>query len=197
MHGQRPVRKISLNAGAIENPCPPSNPPPPPRDIFHADITDKFNFELKMDEFFNRAYHPKHPNIRATRTRGSYRSIFAYLKLIKFLRPIRFFLSLFLSRHWEFANFCKWLFFLFFFFLDFLRGFFWFVNRLSYLIVDSLWAGEVYFKVELLFVARANELFYLSSLKFYESICLKSWKVYNDDEMWRINRSMLNCFLFF
>ena len=33
MHGQRPVRKISLNAGAIENPCPPSNPPPPPRDI--------------------------------------------------------------------------------------------------------------------------------------------------------------------
>lgn len=97
MHGQRPVRKISLNAGAIENPCPPSNPPPPPRDIFHADITDKFNFELKMDEFFNRAYHPKHPNIRATRTRGSYRSIFAYLKLIKFLRPIRFFLSLFLS----------------------------------------------------------------------------------------------------
>lgn len=63
--------------------------------------------------------------------------------------------------------------FSFFFFLDFLRGFFWFVNRLSYLIVDSLWAGEVYFKVEL-FVARANELFYLSSLKFYESICLKS-----------------------
>lgn len=92
MHGQRPVRKISLNAGAIENPCPP-----PPRDIFHADITDKFNFELKMDEFFNHAYHPKHPNIRATRTRGSYRSIFAYLKLIKFLRPIRFFLSLSLS----------------------------------------------------------------------------------------------------
>lgn len=44
MHGQRPVRKISLNAGAIESRTPALHRIPP-RDIFRADITDKFNFE--------------------------------------------------------------------------------------------------------------------------------------------------------
>lgn len=54
VHGQRLVRKISLNAGAIESRTPALHRirlPPLPRDIFRADITDKFNFGPRMDEF--------------------------------------------------------------------------------------------------------------------------------------------------
>lgn len=105
MHGQRPVRKISLNAGAIESRTPALHRIPPTR-YFPRGYYRQIQLRARMDEFSERARHPKHPNIRATRTRGSYRSIFAYLKLINFLRPIRF-LSLFLSRHREFASFCE------------------------------------------------------------------------------------------